>query len=140
MPIPTDSTTALTSVPPQPVPQQPTGKVQPQAELVQTQQPHEEVAEFSPSPMDLMYMMACYCYINASKIGYQALKELNPNFVVVNSLKNPEILRAVQAGSAEIAQIDKNEQAIEAGIGTADTPNGASMAPGVPSDNARNNP
>ena len=103
-------------------------------------QEQEEITEFSPSPMDLMYMMACYCYINASKIGYQALKELNPNFVIINSLKNPEIMTAVAAGSEEIAQIDKNEQSIETELGTADNPNGAASTPGVPSDNTRVNP
>jgi hypothetical protein len=140
MPLPSDPIVPTTSAPAvaPPVPTSTEVQTQPQ-EPVQTQ-PEQEHSDFSPSPVDLMYMMACYCYINASKIGYQALKELNPSFVVVNSLKNPEILSAVNAGSEEIAKIDSGEQAIEAGIGTADTPNDASTAPGVPSDNTRLNP
>lgn len=102
----------------------------PQAQPPQPMQ-DQDTAEFAPSALDLMYVMACYCYIHANQIGYQSLKALDPNFVILRNLKNPDVMKALNAGEAETATLP--DEPVEPSLGTADTSGGPSVAPGVPS-------
>lgn len=117
--------------PPQPV--APTAPVQQAPEPIQQPQ-HDD--EYTPSATDLMYVMASYFYIHASEIGYEALKSLNPNFVVVNSLSNKDVANARSEAEKEVAASDLEDHELELLADGADTSGEASSA-GVPSDNTR---
>lgn len=62
---------------------------------------------------EIMYMLTCYFYIHASELGYKALQELNPNFVILNNLSNPEIAQNKAATEKEVADVESTLNAME---------------------------
>lgn len=118
---------------PAPQPVAPPAPVQPQPEPATPIQ-HDE--EYTPSATDLMYVMAAYFYIHASEVGYEALKALNPNFLVINSLSNKDVANARSEAEKEVAASDLEDHELELLANPADTSGEASSA-GVPSDNTR---
>lgn len=58
---------------------------------------------------EVLFMMSCYCYISAHNIGYNALSELNPNFVVVNDLSGSAVAEAESQITASEELADSTE-------------------------------
>lgn len=53
---------------------------------------------------ELTYIMASYFYYHASLLAHAALEERNPNFVITDSLSNPELLRKMEDGEKDVEQ------------------------------------
>lgn len=91
----------------------PTTPVQPEQPLVDTAQPNTDAAQSAVDPnpttnAEMIFMMACYCYVHANQLGYAALKELRPELAVLKSLGNPEIAQNSAATTEEIEATEKN--------------------------------
>lgn len=92
--------------------------------------------EFELSPADLIYVLASYFYIHASNIGYEALKALNPNLVIINSLSNKDVADAQEQGEAAVNSADAESIELEQLADPDDTSDEADSA-GASSDNPR---
>lgn len=118
-----------------------TQPVQPIPQTTPTQEPsssigQQEHPEFEMSPSDLMYVLASYFYVHASEIGYEALKSLNTNLVIVNSLANKDVANARDLGEKEVLSADAETLELEQMADPDDTSDESNGA-GVPSDNTR---
>lgn len=75
-----------------------------------------QMKESPLSMTEIMYMMACYYYIHASDIGYEALKALDPSFVVVNSFANTDIFKKSEELKTTIDGVEKKLDATAATV------------------------
>lgn len=115
--------------------------VQPLPPQQQAQPPMQEPVQDSGleslSQLELMYALSAFFYATASKIAYEALKGLDQNLVTVNSLANPDIAQAEQAGIETMKKAEVESQSDQSLQDAADAADTIEMSTGASSDNTR---
>lgn len=110
---------------------------QPTQATTNTTAPATTEAAAQTTMAEMVFIMACYCYIHGNALGYPALEALHEDFIVMKSLSNPEIAQNSAKAAEEVEGVQKEtEVASSAGAGIPDIMDEEPVPPGGPTANA----